>query len=313
MTSEYPPLPYKTPGGRRIIANVVNPRHTVYQGGKNYLVPLLDNSGVHVTANIAQECVDEKTDCFILVTGKRSGGKSTCIVGCAQAVSPYFKATDVAFRLREFGQKFESNPQGDGAKGLYPQVVMDEAGYAMYGPQWLKREQQVVAKELIVSRIKRQIIWMAFPIRKQLNPHVRNMAYMWIHVKQPKPFQRGYAIVRLAPDDQQSEFASELYWEPKYCFTFPEQSGPVWDEYEARKIEFVNSVAIEALEGDDGSQRDHAARDKILYEYYNYRRTHGDPISLKDLGELIGLSKQRLSEIMNRYGGNTNNSPEIPT
>jgi hypothetical protein len=297
--SEFAPIVVKTPGGRAVRANVINSGHKVYQGGKTYIVPLLDNSGVHVTARIAQECVDEQSDCFILVTGKRSGGKSTCIVACASDVSDDFTAPQVAFRLKEFGEIFQKNPQGDGAKGIYPQVVMDEAGYAMYGPQWLKREQQIVAKELIVSRIKRQIIWMAFPIRKQLNPHVRNMAYMWIHVKQPKPFKRGYAIVRLAPDDQQSEFASELYWEPKYCFTFPEQTGPLWDEYEARKIDFVNEVAMEALEGEQGSEKDHAARNAILRVHYNYRKSKGDPITMKELGTIIGVNESRVSQILN--------------
>ena len=289
----------RTPGGRYVSASVVNAQHKVSQGGRLFTIPLLDNSGVHVTASISRECVDEESDCFILVTGKRSGGKSTCIMGGAQAVSSEFDPVrHVAFRLPEFGQIFNSNPQGDGKKGVYPQVIMDEAGFAMYGPQWLKREQQVVAKELIVSRIKRQIVWMAFPIRKQLNPHVRNMAYMWIHVVQPKPFQRGYAIVRFAPDAIQSEFASELYWEPKYAFTFPEQSGPVWDAYEKRKLEFVNEVVAEALNADDGSRKESDARNKLVNELYRYRKKIGDPITMKELGDMIGVNESRVSQII---------------
>lgn len=295
---EYTPGRLQTPGGKWVPVNIASSNYRIKQAGRPYVVRLLDDTGVHFTSEVAKECVDQAQDCFIIVTGKRAGGKSTLIQGCAKGIDRHFDPVNVAFRLEDFGEIFNNNPQGDGQAGIYPQVIMDEAGYAMYGPQWLKREQQVVAKELIVSRIKRQIIWMAMPKRKHLNPHVRDMAYLWIHVSQPKPFQRGYAVVRMAPEHLQSEFASESFWEPKYAFTFPEQTGPQWDAYEARKIAFVNNVLKESLEDDNGTSKSNAARDAILREYYQDRKSRGDPITMKELGEIIGVNESRVSQIL---------------
>lgn len=300
MNSDYPEMLMQTPGERAVSVNVIQPQYTVKQGSRNLKIPLLDRSGIHFTSELIKEGIDHKRDRFILVTGDRGLGKSTLIWHGAKGVDPNFDASKVAFWLEEFDQIFNSNPQGNGEKRVYPQVVMDEAGYALYGPQWLQREQLVIAKELIVSRIKRQILWMAVPKRMQLNNQVRDMAHIWIHVSEPKEYLQGYAVVRLAPSLLQSEFASEKYWEPKYAFIFPEIVGPEWDAYETRKMEFVNKVTKDTAAGKGlKSTPGFDARNTLMKEYYKYRKVKNDAISMEDLGSMIGLTKSAVSKVLN--------------
>jgi hypothetical protein len=240
-----------TPGGHTVRAVVLEKEYPVRQSihGAEMRVPLFDQSGRTVLAKFITERIDKKRDCPILVTGDRGVGKSTIIAETALEINPDFPVEKVAFKLSDFERIFNENPYGDGSKGQYPQLSMDEAGYALYGPEWLKEEQRVIAKQLIISRIKQQIIWMAVPKRKHFNPHLRDMSYIWVHVTEPREYLQGYAIVRVAPPELQNEWFSEKYWVPRFVFTFPSLQGEWWDKYEKAKIEFVNTVTAETVNG----------------------------------------------------------------
>jgi hypothetical protein len=288
----------KTPGGRTVLVNVINPKHPVRQAGHTFTVPLIDESGIRVVGECAKERVDNRRDCMILWTGDRGAGKSTGITKVARFIDPGFDVPQIAFHLEEFSKLFCTNPQGDGEKGIYPQVVMDEAGYALYGMQWLQREQMIIAKQMIINRIMRQIVHAAVPKRKQFNNQVRDMAFIWVHVSEPQEYLQGYAVVRMAPAHLQSEFHSEKYWEPKLAFTFTEEKGDFWDRYETKKIAFVKEVTEENAKGKAKGGKFADARDAVMKAYYEYRRAKGEPLTYESLGEIVGLRKSQVASIV---------------
>jgi len=301
--NEYTPGVMVTPGERVVRVNVISLKHQVKQGKRPHTVPLIDKSGIRFLAECGKERVDHGRDCMYLWTGDRGAGKSTGILETALAIDPKFEVDSITFWLEDFGTKFASNPQGgkqaDGSV-LYPQVSLDEAGHALYGPQWLAREQLEISKNMIINRIMRQIVHVAVPKRKQFNNQIRDMAYVWIHVSEPKEYKQGYAVVRMAPVEKQSEFHSEKYWEPKMAFIFPEITGDLWERYEAKKISFVREASKDMGHASNTKAAKYAvARDALMKEYYNYRKTHNDPISCEALGEISGLRTSQTWRILN--------------
>ena len=294
---EYQTAIAHTPGRKKVSVKVIQTEYTIRQGKYRYVVPFLDETGIHLLAEIIKERIAHMKDVFIIVTGDRGIGKSTLILKLCLEVDSAFSVDQVAFKLEDFGRLFNENPQGDGAKGVYPQVVMDEAGHALYGMDWLTREQKVIAKELIISRIKRQILYMAVPKRKQLNNQVRDMAFIWVHVSEPDDYYQGYAVVRLAPPKIQSEFHSEKLWTPKFAFIFSQLDGDLWDEYEKRKIAFVNEVTDDIASG-RASSKTVEQRNEAIRECLKMTALAGQPVNQAELGRKLGLSRSQMSEIV---------------
>ena len=292
-----------TPGGKRVEVNVLHPKMAIrIGGGRICTVPFVDATGIRVLAEIGKERVDNGRDCMYLWTGDRGSGKSTAIMETALAIDPKFDTDSIAFWLEDFGIKFASNPQGgiqpDGSI-IYPQVDLDEAGHALYGPQWLAREQLEISKNMIINRIMRQIVHIAVPKRKQFNNQIRDMAFVWIHISEPQEYKQGYGLVRLAPVGKQSEFHSEKYWEPKMAFVFPKLTGDLWDRYEAKKIAFVREASKDmGRAGSTTATKFAASRDAVMREYYEYRKERGDPISRETLGDVAGLRVSQTRRIL---------------
>lgn len=242
--SKYPLYDTWTPGGRKVLVSVIDPAHEVFRtdDGVSYTIPCYDESGIRYIAECIKEAIRNKRNCPILVTGDPGLGKSTLILHIAQRVDPKFNVDQVAFELDEFEDIFKNNPYGDAAANLWPQVNMDEAGHAMYGPEYLELEQRVIAKNLIVSRIKKQIVYFASPKWKLIHPHVRNLMTIWIHVFEPDYYLQGSALVKFAPPKRQSEYQQSKYWQPNCVFTFPPLANTLWEEYEAKKVAFVDNA-----------------------------------------------------------------------
>src|SRR4030042_4229670 len=167
--SDYPTMLMPTPGNQLFEGRVIEPEHRI----KAVSVPLLDSSGIKFTARCIQEFIQHKRNCNILMTGDPGLGKSTLISHVGLEIDPKFDVDQIAFWLKDFEETFERNPFGDGDAGIFPQVNMDESAHALYGPEYQKEEQRVLAKNMIISRIKKNIIWFAMPKRRFLNPHVR--------------------------------------------------------------------------------------------------------------------------------------------
>lgn len=294
----------RTPGGHGIPVNIINQKHPVKQGKRSMNVPLLDRSGIRVVAACAKEAIDNKKDCMIEWTGWRGSGKSTGMLWVALEIDPDIDVDKIAFWTQDITRLFATNPRGHGptktGPGLYPQILSDETGYALHGKQWQSRAQIEISKNLIINRIMAQIFHMAAPERKQINNEIRNMAFMWIHVSEPDWYKQGYAVVRFAPPQKQSEFYSTKYWEPKFAFIYPEMTGPLWDRYEVKKFDFVREASLLTASGKNlVPEKQTAARDTLMKEYYSYRKEHGDPIPYRELSTKVGLGIAQISRILN--------------
>jgi len=281
-----------TPGKHWHNVNVLTAKHPIRVSKKLvFVVPLLDRTGVRYTANIIKERIDKKKSANVLVTGDPGTGKSTLVLEIAKAVDPKFSVDDVAFWLEDFEELFQTHPVGGG--GVYPQIILDEAAHELYGPEFLTYEQRVVTKNLTISRAQRQIVYFVTPRRSLLNPHVRNMMHLWIDVSEPRDFVTGYARVWYPPSRMQSPFAKQKMWSPQYAFIFPELSGRLWDEYEAKKRQFI----IDALDKDQGTGRDV----KMIVGLYERGWTQ------QQIAELCKCSVMTISRILSKVRKKDNN------
>ena len=290
LMPDYPKMLMLTPGGKAISVSVITQKHPVRGIVRNSLVPLLDESGVNFLAECIKERIAHKRDCPVLVTGDRGIGKSTVKIKTARKIDPKFDIDKIAFHLEEFERIFANNPYGDADKNEFPQVDMDEAGHALYGPDWLQKEQRIIAKQLIISRIKHQIIWMAVPKRMQFNNQLRNMAAIWVHVSEPQEFVQGYALVRMAPAHLQSEWHSDRYWEPKFAFVFTAETGELWERYETKKIAFVNEVTADTANGRTKRRDD--------FEAEVVKRLIDKKMSQSEIAVVIGRDQSTVSRIL---------------
>jgi hypothetical protein len=235
---------FLTPGGRKVLAECLKHNYPVEN---NVKVPALGDSGIKVLAEYIKERIDYGFDCLILVTGDRGAGKSTVILQTGLEVNKNLTVDSIAFRIEDFARILNTNKPG--RVGRYPQVILDEAGHALFAQDWMNRAQRTIAKEMIINRINRQIAWMAVPKRSQLNNQLRDMPYIWIHVQEPQAFVQGYAQVLTAPGPIQSMWHPERYWVHQFVFTFSKLEGLFWDQYEKAKLEFVNKVTEEMAKG----------------------------------------------------------------
>lgn len=278
-----------TPGGKPVPARLID-YHGVYESdyGTVYTVPSFDEeTGTNYAAECIKEAVSHNRNCPVLVTGDPGLGKSTVINTLAQKIDPKFSISQIAFDLDEFEHIFATNPYGDAKTGVYPQVNMDEAGHAMYGPEYLELEQRVLAKNLIVSRIKKEIVYFAVPKWKLLNPHIRNMMTIWIHVFELDFFLQGSALLKVAPPKMQSEYQTSKYWAPQCVFTYAPLKNKLWEDYEARKIDFVNNCLT-------------TKDDKTTVLKQVARRLKEKGMSQEEIGDIIGRDRSRVSRYLSQ-------------
>lgn len=278
-----------TPGGKPVRAKLID-YHQVGQNdyGTIYTVPCFDEAtGKNYAAECIKEAVAHKRNCPVLVTGDPGIGKSTVINTLMQTIDPNIPVDNITFALDEFEQIFKTNQYGDSKKGFYPQTSMDEAGHAMYGPEYLELEQRVLAKNLIVSRIKKQIVYFAVPKWKLLNPHVRNMMTIWIHVFELDFYLQGTALLKVAPPRMQSEYQASKFWTPQCVFTYKPLKTKFWDDYEARKIEFVDSCLSV---GDK--------KTTLLKDISQRLRNKG--MTQDEIAEIIGRDRSRVSRYLSK-------------
>lgn len=245
-----------TPGGRWLPVRVVDPDYSYYEKetGVNYTIPCFDTSGLDFVAECVREPILHKRNSPVLLTGDPGLGKSTVILSLGKRINPSFSLDDVTFTLDSFEDRYRTLSYGNAALSHFSQIDADETAHAMYGPEYLDEEQRTIAKNLIVSRIKQLIVYFAAPRWGLINPHVRGLMTTWIHVFEPLPYLQGLAILKTAPPGRQSEYAKTKFWEPYCAFLFPPLRGPFWNEYEQKKIAFVDTcLQSKAQQGKYGS------------------------------------------------------------
>ncbi len=212
---------------------------------KPYRVPALDESGIQFLAQCIKDQVDAGKNCNILLTGEPGVGKSTLMAHLVRTIDPAFSIDNIAFTLEDFDRIYSENPAG--GDGVYPQVVMDEAAHSIYSLDFMNREQKLIVKNLTTTRIKRQIVYFCAPAMRYVNAHVRLFIHYWIHLWQPRVDLQGFARVRDAPPQLQSEFQRDRLWIPRFTLLFPQISDEWWEQYEQKKLEFVSKALSDGV------------------------------------------------------------------
>ena len=113
----------------------------------------------------------------------------------------------------------------------------------------MNKLQKEIAKQMIINRIARQIIWFAAPSIEDLNSTIRRIPYIWIHVSEPEDYLQGYAEVHLGKRTPHSKWFRNKMWQPYFAMVYPELSGTYWDSYETKKITFVREVTEDLATG----------------------------------------------------------------
>lgn len=281
----------RTPGGQWFPVTVVDRSFPIFESesGMLYVIPCFNETGIPFAAECIKEPVKAKRNSPVLLTGDPGLGKSTVINSIAQVIDPNITHEFNTFTIEEFDERYQSNPYGNAAKGIFSQSNMDESAHAIYGPEYLEMEQRILAKNLIISRIKEQIAYFATPKWKLLNPHVRNLVTTWIHVKEPEYYLPGLAILKVAPPYRQNEYMAAKYWEPFCAFTFPPLRNKLWQEYEARKVVFVNNCLKDSGEDKTGSW--------IKNVVFNL---HKRGMIQEEIAEIIGRDRSRVSRYLSQ-------------
>ena len=276
-------LPWETPGGRIIWAECAQERFNIEN---NVVVPLLGDSGIMVLAEYIRERIDNNFDCLVMVSGDRGSGKSTLILQTALVLDPHLSVDQVAFRPQDFARVFQAN---DKSKKKYRQVLADESGHAFHSRRWNNAFQTTIIRHMIISRVKKQVLWQAVPKRSQLDNQLRDMPYIWVHVSQPSEFVQGFAIVLTAPSPLQSMWHPERYWVHQFAFTFQPLAGDLWDEYEKRKIAFVDEETESIIKGK--TTRVETGFNTLVHNLHTVKK-----MGFREIGELSGMDFSGLAK-----------------
>lgn len=270
-----------------------------YEVGSARGMPLVvsgyDQRYIPYLAECIRELPKNNFNCTVLITGERRTGKSTLALQLAHEVDPvHFKAEDIAFRLEDFNNTIKNNPTADPKNNLYPQVILDEAGYDMFALDWMERVQKNLIKELQVIGARKQILYLVLPHRDLLNNKVREEPInFWIHVVAPQ-HRRGIAeLYRGMPN----KWHTNKYWKPECSFTFGAYSDPIWYSYEAKKSAFITEVLAEKeIKKTSARYTELNRQRKILARALastQEKKTH------EEIADMIGMSQSSLTRLIN--------------
>jgi len=255
----------------------------VMQMWDSRLVPAVASHGV--------ERVRTGFDCIWLITGERRTGKSTLAAQMALSVDPDFSVDNIAFRLDDFNDVIESNPWADPEKGIYPQVILDEAGFDLFSQNWMKEVQRNLVRKMEVIGAKRQIVYLCLPHRMMLNRQLREgFSPYWINT-QVERGERGLAIMR---EGHPNVFDIERYWSPEAVFLFDRMTGTFWEKYSEKKNVFIEwATGDQYGDGAPDKSKLRVHRDRLIVELYNTGK-----FNQQQLAKLLDCSQGMISGII---------------
>lgn len=225
-------------------------------------------------------------DNIVMVTGPERSGKSTFAQHLAMALDPNFPAEHVTFKIKDFNHVIATAPEGS-------TIIMDEAGIDMYSQEWWDEFQVELVKKLFVIGVKHLTLILVIPHRLDLNKKIRDRrVHYWVNVAHtPDSLDRGYAVIRKAVV---SEWVQDIFWDIVAWCRFGPLSGPAWDEYEKKKMSFVDE--INSGEYGRRSSRDNPVRDKAIYAL----KQAG--MSQSEIARQVGLHQTTVGDILTKEG-----------
>ena len=292
-----------TPLGKIFEVGMISKKHHMGSGklGKQS-VPVYDKRCINYIAEIIKERPQKKFDCLVLITGVRRSGKSTLAQQIAKAVDKAFSEKKIAFRLEEFNEIIRTNPQAEPKKGIYPQVILDEAGFDLFSQNWMKEVQKNLVKKFEVIGARNQIVYLVLPHRTMLNKSMREgMIHFWINVSLIDQ-HRGFAELRVG---QENIWDLNTYWKPLLAFTFDDSKDDLSVQYNIKKEMFIDEVTADLPDKEDPrARRIYNQRDIVI----RIARKHG--AMQKEIAEATGLTASAISTIINN--DDSNNKPPTP-
>lgn len=228
--------------GKRYDVGMVQEEYQMgYASHKVLTVPIYDERYKNVLADDMMNRPRNGFDTIVMCTGERRTGKTTLSAQLARAIDKNFSVDNVVFRLNEFNQVLKDNPYADPKKGVFPQALLDEAGFDLFSQNWMERMQRNMVKKFEVIGIKKQIVHLVLPHRDFLNKKLREgMAQFWLNTE-IRHGKRGLVELRRGVPNK---WQLDRYWAPYAAFTFNDMDdSPWWAEYLDKKRAFVDEVA----------------------------------------------------------------------
>jgi len=264
-----------------------------YASGKPLVVPIYDDRYRHVLADNLTERVRNEFDSIVMATGERRTGKTTVCAQLARTIDANFSVSHMTFRVVDFNKVLNDNPYADPKNGIYPQVVLDEAGFDLFSQNWMEKVQRNMVKKFEVIGIKKQIVYLVLPHRDMLNKKLREgMAQFWLNTETHKG-RRGLVEVRRGVPNK---WQLDRYWAAECAFTFNDLDGiPWWDEYTLKKRTFVDEVASEVQADDEHSLAKTwmTQRDATIIAYYQDTKLSHD-----DIGRKVGVPVGTINRVL---------------
>lgn len=204
---------------------------------------------------MARKIREENYDYVTVISGYEGSGKSTLALQVAGYTDPTFKGERVAFDGDELLELMESAPRG-------ASILFDEAAKGLYNRESMTATNRAITTAAMIARAKNYHLVLCIPSFWSLDGYFRDhRARCWIHVD-----HRGESIVHVPV---RNRYSKDVFWEQVLLQRFNPLSGPTWDEYERRKMAFIDRALREAKTGKkDGEdeEEDAATHDNGLAE-----------------------------------------------
>lgn len=258
-----------------------------YSSGRPLVVPIYDERYKSVLADNLMNRPRNEFDTIVMATGERRTGKTTVCSQLARTIDPEFPVSHMTFRVVDFNKVLSDNPYADPKNGIYPQVVLDEAGFDLFSQNWMEKVQRNMVKKFEVIGLKKQIVYLVLPHRDMLNKKLREgMAQFWLNTETYKG-QRGLVEVRRGVPNK---WQLDRYWAAECAFIFDDMdTDPWWLEYVTKKRTFVDEVASE-VQTDDGNNLAKTwmeQRNATIMAYYQDTKLSHDEIGTR-IGVPVG-------------------------
>lgn len=274
--------------GRSFEVGVVQQEYAMGHGGGKVLVaPVYDERYLAVLADSLMNRPRHEFDTIVMATGERRTGKTTLCAQLARTVDSEFSVGHMTFRVADFNKVLADNPYADPANNVWPQVVLDEAGFDLFSQNWMEKVQRNMVKKFEVIGIKKQIVYLVLPHRDMLNKKLREgMAQFWLNT-QTIHGKRGFVEVRRGVPNK---WHLDRYWAPECAFLFEPLDGlPWWDDYVTKKRTFVDEVANEVPDIVQSELKDEIRR-RAQSRYRTTDLTHAQ------LAADMGIPKSTISD-----------------
>lgn len=256
---------------------------------KHHKVPIISQDGLDWFTSELEFRIKKKFDNVILITGVERTGKSTLGFHVAdrfaERMDKDFDETNVFFSGE---QLFEACQESDGQEVF----ILDEAGVDLFAQNWYEEIQKQLIKMFQTFGAKNFTIILVLPHRNLLNKYFREFRVThWFHCTSTEDLQRGITTLRVP---KRNQWAMSAFWEPKRVFRYNKYQGACWEDYEEKKIEFIEKVS-----------QDDQKNNYSKLEFYLYTLTYALYVesnkyeTQQELADEINVNQQDISKIVN--------------